>query len=116
MGTSRGRSAPSFFISYSTDDRKLARKLHDDLRDHGAKVYQFEESFEESAKPGSDAWDQVLSSIEESDWQRRQSRGPFSRRSVTLTRGILRRAQGERIAERYVLPFVIPAIAEMHVA
>ena len=52
------------FISYSTADRELAKRLHDDLRDHGATVYQFEES----AKPGSDAWDQVLTAIDESDF------------------------------------------------
>jgi len=31
---------------------------------HGAAVYEFEES----AKPGSDAWEEVLARIEDSDW------------------------------------------------
>ena len=58
------RSAPRFFINYSTDDRKLARKLHDDLREQGANVYQFEKS----VRPGTDAWKQVLEAIDRSDW------------------------------------------------
>ncbi len=55
---------PSVFISYSTKDRDLAKRLHDDLREMGANVFQFEES----ATPGMPAWKEVIEAIDKADW------------------------------------------------
>ena len=54
----------SAFISYSTNNRDVAKRLHDDLQLMGVHVFQFEES----AEPGAPAWRQVFASIKKSDW------------------------------------------------
>ena len=52
------------FISFAGEDRPLATRLHRDLSERGAEVFQFLES----AQPGTSAWKQVLDSIDESNW------------------------------------------------
>ena len=55
---------PKVFVSFSTEQRVLARRLYNDLTAGGAKVFQVEES----ALPGTEAWSQVLEAIAGADW------------------------------------------------
>lgn len=56
-------AGPKVFLSFSSDDREVARSLHRDLSKAGAAVFEFEQS----ATPGTAAWDEVLANIEASD-------------------------------------------------
>ena len=55
---------PKVFISFSNQDREIARRLHGDLQARGAEVFQFLEA----ARPGQPAWGQVAEAIEHSEW------------------------------------------------
>ena len=52
------------FLSFAVEDRLLAERLQADLSERGAEVFQFLRS----AVPGTEAWSQVLESIERADW------------------------------------------------
>jgi hypothetical protein len=54
---------PKVFLSFSSEDREVARSLYGDLSRAGAAVFEFEQS----ATPGTAAWDEVLANIEASD-------------------------------------------------
>lgn len=55
---------PKAFISYSKQDRELAKRIQKDLQIAGCDSWQFDVS----AIPGMDAWDTILKRIEESDY------------------------------------------------
>lgn len=55
---------PTVFISYASGEREMALRLRGDLEAAGADAWQFDQS----AVPGTDAWDAILSRISESDY------------------------------------------------
>lgn len=57
-------SRPKVFISYASSERELAIRLRADLEAAGADAWQFEQS----AVPGTDAWDSILIRISQSDY------------------------------------------------
>ena len=54
----------SVFVSYSTNELALAKQISDNLEQHGANVFVFEDS----ATPGDPAWEQVVAAIDHSDF------------------------------------------------
>ena len=57
-------SRPTVFISYASSERELALRLCDDLKAIGADAWQFDQS----AVPGTEAWDSILTCISQSDY------------------------------------------------